>query len=133
MQNKTIYEILKKIVSENDIYDQETIVEMLDKHHGINITQSSLSRKISKIGIIKINGKYSIIQNPLINGVEIKIAPPNIVLIKTTAGFASAVAFNIDTLVTNRSEKVKGIVGTVAGDDTVIVIIDSTLTIRLGP
>ncbi len=124
-----------KIIEENEIARQEELVESL-KSLGYEVTQATVSRDIKELGLIKIKGqvkkfKYSLpkTENNSINQdkvatllktfvVSIKRAQ-NLVIVKTLEGNGSACGVAIDKL--NHDK----IVGSIAGDDTVLVVCDN--------
>lgn len=124
-----------KIIEENEIARQEELVEIL-KGLGFEVTQATVSRDIKELGLIKIKGqvkkfKYSIpkADNKTIDQekiatllktfvVSIKRAQ-NLVIVKTLEGNGSACGVAIDKL--NHDK----IVGSIAGDDTVLVVCDN--------
>ncbi|HCI56056.1 MAG TPA: arginine repressor [Bacteroidales bacterium] len=126
---------IEKIISNEDISSQEELMEKLVSQ-GIKCTQATLSRNLRQLGVIKVpDGKggyrYSLVKG-LINGMKesnnkekgfelvsvIKniIEAKSMILIKTSPGYANSVAVTIDNA--GRYE----IAGTVAGDDTLLVI-----------
>ena len=124
-----------KIIEEKEIARQEELVESL-KSLGYEVTQATVSRDIKELGLIKIKGqvkkfKYSLpkTENNSINQdkvatllktfvVSIKRAQ-NLVIVKTLEGNGSACGVAIDKL--NHDK----IVGSIAGDDTVLVVCDN--------
>ena len=124
-----------KIIEENEIARQEELVEIL-KSLGFEVTQATVSRDIKELGLIKIKGqvkkfKYSMpkTENKTIDQekiatllktfvVSIKRAQ-NLVIVKTLEGNGSACGVAIDKL--NHDK----IVGSIAGDDTVLVVCDN--------
>lgn len=123
------YNAILKLVSEETISRQEEITERL-KLMGYNVTQSTVSRDIKKLGIIKLDGK---------NGISGYTIPPvrfseksifkdaivgadyagHMVVIKCRTGTAQAVCATLDTM------KYPDIVGTLAGDDTIFILMRS--------
>jgi transcriptional regulator of arginine metabolism len=122
---------IEKFIAEENISTQDELLKKL-KGKGISCTQATLSRNLRQLGAGRIpNGtggyKYSLSEN-----FRIKVNPPvklNIVpvikdiieakglmIIKTIPGNASNTAFFIDG--TGRYE----IAGTIAGDDTILLI-----------
>lgn len=112
---------------------QEALSSQLDllmalKAAGITVTQATLSRDCADMGVVRvptmdgyklmipIDGEKQAIRSLI--GVEILKVISNevMVLVKTLAGRASGVASFIDSL------ESPDIIGTVAGDDTVLVI-----------
>ena len=123
-----------EIIEKNDIGTQEELVELLQKQ-GLDITQATVSRDIRELGITKIsidgkNRRYvtvtsaeSGMNNRLLGvlrtGFVSMDMAGNILVIKTSAGMAMAVAASIDALRLNQ------IVGSIAGDDTIFCALRS--------
>lgn len=132
MQKKnTRQAALLKIVDHQPVSSQEELVRLLHEI-GYEATQSSISRDVRELGLVRIQGRYvpakrldmealadvrSIYENELIKFCEPVGA--NMVVIKTPIGAASAVAVDLD-----RKEWPE-IIGTVAGDDTIFVAVRS--------
>lgn len=125
----------KKILELIEIYDvdtQENLIERLSEV-GITVTQTTISRDIRELKLVKgMTGKgtYKYIvpgvkrenNAPVLNSAlteaVIKIeAARNIVVMKTFPGMANALAVCVDTL------EISNIVGSVAGDDTILLVI----------
>ncbi len=106
------------IIGSMRISTQQELVEQLDRL-GIEATQSSVSRDIVEMGLTKLNGHYATPGLTVSRGprLEIDTAGPNIVVLKTDVGQAQPVALAIDRAGINE------IVGTVAGDDTILVAV----------
>jgi transcriptional regulator of arginine metabolism len=87
---------------------------------GVPATQSSLSRDLEELGIVKHRGHYTV---PKLNGaaarglLTLDLAGENLVIARTEPGLASAVAVEID------GAAISEIVGTLAGEDTVFVAV----------
>ena len=127
-RQKKILEILES----NDIETQEQLTEMLSEV-GYEVTQATISRDIKELKLIKIpsaNGtyKYVISENApeistharlkmifkeCITGLD---CAQNIVVVKTMPGLASAACSALDFM------KNPGVVGTLAGDDTGLIV-----------
>ena len=119
-------ERIKELITENDISTQDMLVEMLISD-GYNVTQATVSRDIKKLGLSKAfeNGvnKYVLKYDSQIGhdflmfkSGTISILPAqNIVVIKCKAGLANAICVFLDSL------ELDGIVGTLAGDDTIFL------------
>lgn len=120
-----------EIIDNNDIETQEELAEMLKKQ-GVEVTQATVSRDIKDLRLIKVmssDGKYKYatfsqtenkISNRLTNILtEAYVSSDyanNIVVVKTLAGMAQAAGSAIDSL------KWQEILGTIAGDDTLIMV-----------
>ncbi len=93
---------------------------MLEKAN-IYVNQSSVSRDLDELGIVKINGLYSQPQMKKdLNSfglLGLDSAGEILVVAKCEPGLASAVAVLIDRA------KIPEIVGTIAGDDTIFVAV----------
>jgi transcriptional regulator of arginine metabolism len=103
----------------------------LRKHlarRGFRVTQATLSRDINELGLVKTGEGYSLLQTENAEGnappvsrlirefvTEIREAQ-NLLVLKTTTGSAQPVALALD------AEAWQEVVGTVGGDDTVLVI-----------
>ena len=122
-----------ELISTNEIETQEELVSAL-RAANFDITQATISRDIKELGLIKILSadtgkyKYSIVDNgeqavsnKYINVfkeavISIKTAQ-NLSVIKTIKGMAGAICGLIDKL------NLDGVMGSVSGDDTVMVIL----------
>lgn len=87
---------------------------------GVPATQSSLSRDLEELGVVKHRGHY---QLPRANGavsrglLSLDLSGDNLVIARTEPGLASAVAVEID------AAAIEEIVGTLAGEDTIFVAV----------
>ncbi|HKP48215.1 MAG TPA: hypothetical protein VJT50_16560 [Pyrinomonadaceae bacterium] len=90
---------------------------------GFATTQSSLSRDLEELGIVKHRGHYTI---PKTNGgaarglLSLDLCGENLVIARTESGLASAVAVEID------AAALPEIVGTLAGEDTIFIAVSDT-------
>ena len=128
MVKKERQNIIIDIISNNEISTQEILKEHLEKR-GINVTQATLSRDINELNLKKeADGVYKYI-TPL---KEIIDCPPilkdsvrdivyamNIIVLKCHTGMAQAACATLDKM------EYMGIVGTIAGDDTIFVLMPS--------
>lgn len=120
-----------EIINANDIETQEELANFLN-NEGYNITQATVSRDIKEMKLTKIsvNGrqKYVAFKNVetdlnnkykrvLKDGFSSMDMAQNILVIKTVSGMAMAVAAALDAMEWNE------IVGTIAGDDTIMCAI----------
>ncbi len=118
--------IIKEIIQNHDVSNQEELVSVLKKR-GIVVTQATLSRDFAEMGIVRIHAKgklrYSLSTHfeegaitPLVTqevlGIE---SNESLIVVRTLPGRASGVASYIDSV------RNKLILGTIAGDDTVLV------------
>ena len=132
MKNKRLDRI-KELIINFDISTQDMLVEMLNAD-GYNVTQATVSRDIKKLGLSKSfeNGvnKY-VLKNDshhnhdylmFKNGTLSIVSAQNIVVIKCKAGLANAICVFLDEL------ELEGLVGTLAGDDTIFLATTDNLS-----
>jgi len=128
-------QLLKKIISEQEVSDQIQLLKEL-RNSGIETTQATISRDLQELNVVKIRVKqgrykYEILEKASESDLsdqlrvvfdnfvdEIK-ATNNLIVIKTAPGNANSVAVIIDRL------GLPEILGTIAGDDTILVIVDT--------
>ena len=125
---------IKELLNSKSISSHESLVKLLSDE-GIQVTQATLSRDFAELGVIRTfteNGTRYILdshesgkQIAKLIGFEILSVEHNesLVVIRTLAGRAQGIAHFIDRL--NNPE----ILGTVGGDDTVLVIPSSEKSI----
>lgn len=122
-----------KVVGEQPIESQEGLRRELGRR-GMRVNQATLSRDIREIGLVKTADGYRVL--PGMSGAPEPTTPAplvrllkeflsdirpaqNILVLKTPPGSAQPLAVALD------SEKWKEVVGTVAGDDTVLIVTPS--------
>lgn len=127
---------LRKIIDIVENIAIETQEELADelKCEGFNVTQATVSRDIRELRLIKVPAgdnkyRYAVPNSKLPSGGHSRTKrilqdslvsldfSENLVVVKTTPGAAQTVALVID------NEGWENIIGTVAGDDTVIVVV----------
>lgn len=120
MQKEQRQTTILKLITANQIARQEELAEILEKK-GFSVTQSSVSRDLLELGIVKVGGFYALPQKPkstMVFGlVSLEVAGENMVVAKTEAGLASACAVRIDAV------GIEEIIGTIAGDDTIFIAV----------
>ena len=125
--------MILELISQNEIETQDKLAAML-KAEGFNVTQATISRDIKELQLIKVltaSGKYKYsVSNrtdaPISNRfvrifretVISMVSAKNLMIVKTLPGCGGATAEAIDNL------GMRHIVGTVGGDNTVLVIVD---------
>jgi transcriptional regulator of arginine metabolism len=128
--------IIREIVKDNKISSQDKLISEL-KDRGLDVTQSTVSRDIKSLNLVKVRDaeqkeyygystKYSAdpqvemkrIRSKFRDNVISVDRAKNIIVIKTNPGEAQGVAAAID------GSNFDKIMGTVAGDDTIICVID---------
>jgi transcriptional regulator of arginine metabolism len=118
------------LVQTHSIHEQSELQELL-KDRGFDVPQATLSRKLKKMKIAKVDGIYKIVElnrphlPPILN---IQISEYGIVVLHVHPGHANSLAAYIDHKYVSFSiqhPSNTGILGTIAGDDTLILIIRS--------
>ena len=130
MKNKTDrLKLIRQFCTDNHVSSQDELLNML-KDSGFDLTQATLSRDLKRLKISKTltsQGEYrymvpiSAIQTkrapqPHVIGVNSLEFSGSLAVIQTKSGYAGAIAAEIDKDTTG------AILGTIAGDDTVLVI-----------
>ena len=121
------------IIQNQEVDTQERLVQLL-KESGYDVTQATISRDIKELHLVKAqspDGKYKYISNKTADSPVtdrfIKIfretitsvdCAGNIVIVKTLSGCANAAGEAIDT------SKFPYVKGSLAGDNTLIIIVD---------
>ena len=128
------HEKIIELIENNDIETQEELCRLL-REAGFDVTQATVSRDINRLKLIKVsngNGrqKYAVIRHEAINVDKYKLIlresfvsvdnAQNLLIVKTVPGMAMPVAAAIDHM------KLTGLVGCIAGDDTVMCAMKST-------
>ncbi len=125
--NNIINEYITQFVENNHISEQSDICKHL-KEKGYNIPQATISRRLHKLKIAKIAGIYKLTESKNINIptiLDIKPSDSFLIVIHTYPAQANALAYILDkAYVFSNSEDDRDlkILGTIAGDDTVLVI-----------
>ena len=123
-----------ELIGKYQIETQEELGERLEEA-GFPVTQATISRdirelKLTKVSVDGVHQKYTLLQEKETNlyhkyvrvlqdGFLWMDQAENILVIKTISGMAMAIAAAIDNL------EVPGVVGTIAGDDTIMCAIHS--------
>lgn len=116
------------IIQNHEVPEQSHLQEMLKKR-SFDIPQATLSRKLKKLKIAKVAGIYKVIDFNIPNlplVLNIQISEFGFIVLHTHPGNANSLAYFIDQkFVTYHPQvpKHSGILGTIAGDDTVLVLI----------
>jgi len=125
--NQDRKQAILEIVSQKHVANQQGLVAELEGL-GIATTQSSVSRDVARLGLVKVNGYY-VAPGPDVAAagpiVSVDTAGECMVVIKTEIGQASPTALKIDRA------GISEIVGTVAGDDTILIAVKNVASQRL--
>jgi transcriptional regulator of arginine metabolism len=98
---------------------QEALREHLDRA-GVSATQSSVSRDLEELGVVKHRGAYALPQADGASArglLSLDVAGEVLVIARCLPGRASAVAVEID------DAGIPDIVGTLAGEDTIFIAV----------
>lgn len=135
MKKKERHQLICDVVESENIETQEDLANAL-RERGIMVTQATISRDIKELMLVKVSDmrggyRYSIhkgrnyvmsseqLEQLARNSVISVRSAGNLVVLRTLPGTAQGVAFAIDSM------KWTGVMGTVAGDDTIFVAIES--------
>lgn len=136
MKKNDRLEMLRMLISSHELCSQEEVLAALKKE-GFVVTQATLSRDFKQLKVAKAamsDGRYIYVlptetmykrvQKPmtaremlLTSGFKSLHFSGNMGVIRTSPGYASSIAYNID------NSKVENILGTIAGDDTIFFVI----------
>ncbi|WLT31431.1 hypothetical protein [Geothrix sp. PMB-07] len=110
--------LILHLLEASPITDQGDLLVRLAAQ-GHELTQSTLSRRLKRLGVQKVQGHYRRVEASaqLLPEVTITEVPPNLLVLRTAPGFAQALGLSLD------AEPVPGLMGTLAGDDTVFVAV----------
>ncbi|MEO5936637.1 MAG: ArgR family transcriptional regulator [Terriglobales bacterium] len=119
------------LVKNEELWSQDELRKHLARK-GFRVTQATLSRDINELGLVKTGEGYSVLGAESGNGAGTEAGPTverlirefvteireaqNLLVLKTSAGSAQPVALALD------AEAWREVIGTVGGDDTVLVI-----------
>lgn len=130
--------LVARLIAEHPVHNQARLVELLAAE-GVEATQATVSRDLEDLGAIKVRvpGSESVYAVPDLPAEQ--VAPEdhlrrvfgewvvevahsaNLVVLRTPPGSAHVVASALDRA------GVSGVVGTVAGDDTLLVVVEESL------
>ena len=137
MSTKLRREFIIQLIEKNEISKQDELVKILASN-GYKATQATVSRDINELGLVKVAGesvksKYALpkpkedmhVTNEkaitLLRTFILSIEnAQNLVVIKTLQGNGSACGMVIDKI------KPEGVVGSIAGDDTLLIVTHNT-------
>ena len=116
---------IMRILREGQVRRQEDLVRLLRKA-GHGVTQSSISRDLRDLGVLKASGRYVLPADEVTraNGDfgalaqfvrGLRLAGPSLTVLRTTIGAAQSVAVAID------KAEWPEVAGTLSGDDTIFI------------
>jgi transcriptional regulator of arginine metabolism len=122
-----------ELISTQEVDTQNRLAELL-RREGFEVTQATVSRDIKELNLVKVqgeNGRSRYAQpstreksdnvrfRNILKEVVLSVTPAeNLIVVKTVSGCGNAAAEAID------NSNAPGILGTLAGDNTVLVIVD---------
>lgn len=114
---------LIQIIKSHKVKSQEDLQARLKKK-GVVMTQSTISRALTRLNIAKVNGIYSLPaisagDSTVVDFLEVRASGDTLLVLKTTPGNASRVAYILD------NARIDGVVGSLAGDDTIFVAVET--------
>lgn len=132
---------LRMLFSSQELCSQDDVLKALKKE-GFVVTQATLSRDMKQLKVAKAamaNGKYIYVlptetmykrvQKPmtaremlLTSGFKSIQFAGNMGVIRTSPGYASSIAYNID------NANIDQVLGTIAGDDTIFIVLAEGVT-----
>lgn len=119
MQKSTRHRKILSLIQARPIGTQSDLKAHLERA-GVPVTQSSVSRDLEELGVLKHKGRYTL---PRANGAAVHgllgldLAGEVMVVAHTELGLASAVAVQID------AAAIPEIIGTLAGEDTIFIAV----------
>ena len=120
MRKDTRQTRILSLIRAKPIGTQEELRSLLERA-GVPATQSSVSRDLEELGVVKQHGHYKV---PRVNGaaarglLSLDMAGESLIVARTEPGLASAVAVEID------NAAIAQIVGTLAGEDTIFIAVN---------
>jgi transcriptional regulator of arginine metabolism len=123
-------EHILSLVQEQEIPEQFDLQNKL-KEKGYDIPQATLSRRLKKLNVAKVAGIYRIVglttpNLPVV--LNIQVADTGLIVLHTHPANASSLASFIDNkyvCLASQSPNQSDILGTIAGDDTILIILKS--------
>ena len=133
---------IKMLISSREICSQEELLDLL-RDEGLGVTQATLSRDLKQLKVAKassMTGKYVYVlpNSTVYRRLPDNVSPAremmkftgfvsinfsgNIAVVRTRPGYASSLAYDID------NHNLNEIVGTIAGDDTIMLVIREGVT-----
>ena len=125
--------LVRSLVTDRVVGSQRALVDILSEH-GFQVTQATASRDLRAVGAVKDGDGYVIadprhaeaaaLRSVVEDYAESIEASGNLIVIRTPPGAAHLVAASLD------AAPPAGIIGTVAGDDTLLVVVDESTDAR---
>ena len=117
MNKRDRQQTILSLIQARPIGTQEDLCALLERA-GITATQSSVSRDLEELGIVKQHGHYTLPRANSARGLlSLDQSGDSLVVARTMPGLASAVAVEID------GAALQEVVGTIAGEDTIFIAV----------
>ncbi len=119
------HKLIVELIRENDISTQTDLVREVKKK-GLKCTQTTISRDLAELKVIKAQGHYKVAEFADLSGlnralwdhgISVDMAGEHMLVLKTRVGAAQTVAIELD------GENWKEVAGTLAGDDTIFIAV----------
>ncbi len=127
---------IRSLISSSEIYSQHELAQLLARE-GIEATQATLSRDLSELGVLKGPDGYQLpgaaVAAPAPDAALARVLRRELisitmggtlVVLKTPTGHGNALAIELDRM------RMQGVLGTIAGDDTVFLAASTPLAAR---
>ncbi len=124
------------IIQQAQIKEQAEL-QLYLQQRGLSIPQATVSRRLKKLNIAKIGGYYQCVTPPQTHLpliLKIEISDFGLIILHTAPGQASSLASFLDQkYVTGFSalNQEPLLLGTIAGDDTILLILKNQTTLRI--
>lgn len=115
-------QVIARVLSNHEVHTQAELRELL-LAEDVYTTQGALSRDLAALGVLKRATKDggALYYLPELKHDDVHLHfSGNLALLRTRPGYAGAIASQID------QTDISGILGTIAGDDTVLIILEET-------
>lgn len=125
-QRSTRMNVIRELIRSNHIKTQDELSHLLAER-GFAVTQATVSRDVTEMGLQKkSSGGYYVLPEDMFVRRMVRelvtevVAAQNLVVVKASSGAAQGVAAALD------GAELEGIIGSIAGDDTIVLITPDT-------
>ncbi len=128
MDKEKRHKAILQILTHEKVASQERLRKKLVKS-GFDVTQATLSRDLRELNVFKAatgdgTYKYTVMDRWMGLPILRCEVSGNLLVVRTDAGMAPGVAYKIDEL------EIPGVLGTVAGEDTLLVVVGEDVDAR---
>lgn len=117
---KDLEQAIISLIQSNDICGQSQLQALLHEQ-GYDVPQATLSRYFQKLHIAKVGKRYQLPGSHTSLITNIQVSDIGLIVIHTLPGHANGIAFILDQNEVFSSSR-SLIMGTIAGDDTILII-----------